>query len=260
MWTAAAPICAFFFCLQAAAQPAAPMRCTLAAQGDAAVLLKGVSVSMPASLADCQDARVVRGQVIACQGDAQGLPVCRSFNLGEAIHAGPFGNTAPGAPLAGLDRLLRASPGTMPGPLRGAETLLPTKVVLLLDGRLLVDFSEVDMQGVETVEIHRDSVDGPLVERIVRTSGPAAISVASMLEDSYYWTVLVPGDRPNQTPRRFSIATSQERQAIRDKLRVFDRQQAGPLATAMMRAAWLAQENYDYDALATMKAVGMRTR
>ena len=45
-----------------------------------------------------------------------------------------------------------------------------------------------------------------------------------------------------------------------DRLRVFDQQQAGPLATAMMRAAWLAQQNYDYDALVTMKAIGMRVR
>jgi hypothetical protein len=41
---------------------------------------------------------------------------------------------------------------------------------------------------------------------------------------------------------------------------MFDQQRAGPLATAMMRAAWLAQQNYDYDALATMKSVGLRTR
>ncbi len=159
-----------------------------------------------------------------------------------------------------MNRLLRAGPGTTPGQLRGAETLLPNKVVLLLEGRLWVDFSETDMQGVETVEIHRDRVDGPLVERIARAPGTAAISIDALAQGPYYWTVLVPGDRPNQTPRRFSIATAQERQAMLDKLSVFDRQQAGPLATAMMRAAWLAQENYDYDALATMKAVGMRTR
>jgi hypothetical protein len=70
----------------------------------------------------------------------------------------------------------------------------------------------------------------------------------------------VPGDRPNQTPRRFTVAPEHERQDAIDRLRAFDRQQAGPLATAMMRAAWLAQQNYDYDALATMKAVGLRTR
>lgn len=115
------------------------------------------------------------------------------------------------------------------------------------------------MQGVEAVEFRRDSIDGPVTARIDRVPGPASIAGEPFVAGATYWAVPVPGERPHQTPRRFSVASPQERQAAIDGLRVFDRQQAGPLATAMMRAAWLAQQNYDYDALVTMKAVGLRT-
>jgi hypothetical protein len=143
---------------------------------------------------------------------------------------------------------------------RGAETLLPSKVVLLLENVVLVDFTEADMQDVEAVEFRRDTVDGSVTVRIDRVPGPASVPGEPFVAGPYYWALPLPGGRPNQAPRRFSVAPEPERQAAMDRLRVFDQQGAGPLATAMMRAAWLAQQNYDYDALATMKSVGLRTR
>jgi hypothetical protein len=125
---------------------------------------------------------------------------------------------------------------------------------------VLVDFSEADMQGVEAVEFRRDGIDGTLTARIDRVPGPASVPGEYFVAGPYYWAVPIPGGRPNQAARRFSVAPEPDRQAAIKRLRVFDQQQAGPLATAMMRAAWLAQQNYDYDALATMKAVGLRTR
>lgn len=130
----------------------------------------------------------------------------------------------------------------------------------MLDGRLPVDLSEPEMQGVESVEIRSDTVDGPVLARAERTAGPASIAAEGLAEGRNYWVVPVPGYRPTQWPRRFNVAARGELQSVRARLLDFDRQQAGTLATAMMRAAWLARENYDYDALVTLKAVGMRTR
>ncbi|HEX7442093.1 MAG TPA: hypothetical protein VF319_18585 [Caldimonas sp.] len=222
--------------------------------------VQGSTPPLPLSLADCRDAAVVRGTVVACTASADGSPSCRAFGAGEAIDAHGLGVGASVRGLEGLQRLLRAVPGQPTGVPRGAETLLPSKVVLLLDQVVLVDFAEADMQGVEAVEFHRDSVDGPLTARIDRAPGPTSIPGDAFVAGPYYWAVPVPGERPNQAPRRFTVAPERERQDAIDRLRVFDRQQAGPLATTMMRAAWLAQQNYDYDALATMKAVGLRTR
>jgi hypothetical protein len=260
MWKPVRSIGALAICLPALAQPSPALRCNLVAQGDAAVQLNGAVVPMPASPADCRNLRVSRGEVVACIEDALGQPLCRAFKQGEIIDAQRFGPVGAGAVLAALERLLRGGPGAAAGQWRGADPLLPSKTVLLLDGRLLVDFSEPDMQGVDAVEIRGDRVDGPLVASAARTPGPTQIEVGSLPPGRNYWTVLVPAIRPTLAPRRFSVATPQQQQAVLEKLRAFDRQQAGPLATAMMRAAWLAQENYDYDALATMKTVGMRTR
>jgi hypothetical protein len=238
----------------------AALSCTLAAQGAAELQLRGSVVSLPLSLRDCRGAVVARGTVVACVAGVDGLPSCRAFGAGQAIDAGGPGAVLTVGPLEGLQRVLRALPGQPQSMPRGAETLLPSKVVLLLDAVLLVDFAEADMQGVEAVEFRRDGIDGPVTARIDRVPGPASIPGEAFVAGPYYWAVPVPGGRPNQAPRRFSVAPEPERQAVIDKLRVFDRQQAGPLATVMMRAAWLAQQNYDYDALATMKAVGLRTR
>jgi hypothetical protein len=242
------------------AVPQASPPCTVAAQGAAELRIQGSLASLPLSLADCRGAVVARGTVVACVAAAEGLPSCRAFGAGQAIDFHGLGAASAAGPLGGLQRVLRVRPGQPPEMPRGAETLLPSKVVLLLDAMLLVDFAEADMQGVEAVEFRRDGIDGPLTARIERAPGPASIAGESFVAGPYYWAVPVPGGRPNQAPRRFSLAAEQERQAVVDRLRVFDRQQAGPLATAMMRAAWLAQQNYDYDALATMKAVGLRTR
>lgn len=260
MWQFMRVIWAFALCLPALAQTSPGLRCNLVAHGDAAVHLDGAAVPMPATPPDCRNLRVLRGEVVACVEDALGQPLCRAFKQGEIIDAQRFGLAGAGAVLAALERLLRGGPGATAGQWRGADPLLPSKTVLLLDGRLLVDFSEPDMQGVQAVEIRGDRIDGPLLASAARTSGPTQIEVGSLPPGRNYWTVLVPAIRPTLAPRRFSVATPQEQQAVLDKLRAFERQQAGPLATAMMRAAWLAQENYDYDALATMKTVGMRAR
>jgi len=257
---AAAAACGLGICLLADAQTAPAMPCNLVAKGDAAVQLDGSDVPLPAAPADCRNVRVLRGEVVACMADEQAQPVCRSFNQGELIDVQRFGPVGAGTVPAALQRLLRGSPGTAPGQWRGADPLLPSKTVLLLDGRLLVDFSEPDMQGVEAVEIRGDRVDGPLLASASRTPGPTQIEAGSLSPGRNYWAVLVPALRPTQAPKRFSVATQQQQQAVLAQLSAFDRQRAGPLATAMMRAAWLAQENYDYDALATMKTVGMRTR
>lgn len=217
-------------------------------------------VPLPTSLQDCHGATVVHGTVVACVADGDASATCRAFAAGQAIALADGGPPPDAAALSGLQRVLRAAPGQTPARLRGAETLLPSKVVLLLDAVLLVDFSEADMQGVEAVEFRRDGLDGPLTARIERAAGPASTPGAPFVAGPDYWTVPVPGGRPDQLPRRFSVAPDAERQAAIDQMRAFDRQQAGPLATAMMRAAWLAQRNYDYDALAAMKAVGLRTR
>lgn len=217
-------------------------------------------VSPPLSLKDCRDAVVARGTVVACVAAAAGLPSCRTFGPGQAIDLVGVSATPTVGVLDGLQRLLRALPGQSQTVPRGAETLLPSKVVLLLDAVMLVDFSEADMQGVEAVEFRRDGVDGVVTARIDRVPGPASIPSDAFVAGPYYWAVPIPGGRPNQTARRFSVAPESDRQAALERLRMFDQQRAGPLATAMMRAAWLAQQNYDYDALATMKAVGLRTR
>lgn len=234
-----------------------PLRCTVIAGGDAAVQRDGAPQPLPASLDDCRALRVTQGQVIACVAGAQGEPVCRSFASGEAITDEPFGLGGRSGALVSLDRLLRT--GRF-GQARGADPLLPNKTVLLLDGRLLVDFSEPEMQGVESVEIRGDRVDGALLARAERTTGPTPIPAEGLAAGRSYWAVLVPGHRPTHAPKRFSVATAGELQTVRARLLDFDRQQAGPLATAMMRAAWLAREDYEYDALVTLKAVGMRTR
>lgn len=240
---------------QAGAQPA--LSCTVAGSGDTVVERDGAPLALPAALDDCRTLRVVQGGVSACLADVRGEPVCRSFGRGEAITPGRFGLAGGSGTLAALDRLLRTGRVGQP---RGAEPLLPNKTVLLLEGRLLVDFSEPEMQGVESVEIRGDSIDGPLLARTERTVGPASIPAEGLAVGRSYWAVPLPGHRPTQAPKRFSVATPGELQTVRAKLLDFDRQQAGPLATAMMRAAWLAHENYDYDALVTLKAVGMRTR
>jgi hypothetical protein len=268
MWTrlSAALVVALGFPLAASAAPALP--CTAVANGDAVLKWKGNRVPLPVSLDDCRGARVEQGQVTACTGDAKGLPMCRTFGKGESVEARRF-DTARVASVAGLDRVLRIRKGsadeipfrgTMIDPARGSEPLLPTRTVLLLDGQLLVDFSEPEMQGVEAVEIRRDSVSGPVVARALRAPGPTKIGAGSLSDGPSYWAVPQPGARPTQSPKRFSVAPRQEREEVVAKLQAFDRQQAGPLATAMMRAAWLAEENYDYDSLVTMKAVGMRVR
>jgi hypothetical protein len=258
---AVATIGALTLALAAHGQPTAPLRCNLVAKGDAAVQTNAVAVPLPASAADCSGLRVLRGEVVACLDDGRGEPVCRSFAQGEAIDTARFGDVGSGSSSsAALDRLLRGGPGAVPGQWRGADPLLPNKTVLLLEGRLLVDFSEPDMQGVESVEIRGDSIDGPVLAMAARTPGPTPIDAGSLSVGRNYWAVLVPSGRPTQAPKRFTIASSQEQQAVRERLRAFERQQAGPLATAMMRAAWLAQQDYDYDALVTMKSVGLRTR
>lgn len=233
------------------------LRCTMSAVGDAAVQRDGVAQPLPASPDDCRALRVTQGQVIACLADAQGEPVCRSFGRGEVITDDAFGPGGRSGALVALDRLLRTGRA---GRDRGADPLLPNKTVLLLDGRLLVDFSEPEMQGVESVEIRGDSVDGPLLARAERTAGPAPIPAEGLAVGRSYWAVPVPGRRPTQAPKRFDVAAPGELQTARARLLDFDRQQAGPLATAMMRAAWLARENYEYDALVTLKVVGMRVR
>ncbi len=240
------------------AQPALP--CTLAAQGVAELQVRGSATSLPLSLGECRNAIVTRGTVVACVAGEAGLPSCRAFGAGQTIDLDSRAAGAVANGLEGLQRVLRALPGQPQSMPRGAETLLPSKVVLLLDEVVLVDFAEADMQGVEAVEFRRDRIDGPLTARIERAPGPASIPGEPFVAGPTYWAVPVPGERPSQTPRRFTVAPERERQDAIDRLRAFDRQQAGPLATAMMRAAWLAQQNYDYDALATMKAVGLRTR
>lgn len=234
--------------------------CTLAAQGAAELQLGAAPASLPRSLDDCRGAVVTRGTVVACIADTDGLPSCRAFAAGQAIDLRvPAAASAAGG-LEGLQRVLRARPGQPQSVPRGAETLLPSKVVLLLDAVLQVDFAEADMQGVDAVEFRRDRLDGPVAARIDRVPGPASVAGGAFVAGPYYWAVPLPGGPPHQAPRRFSVAPEAERQAALARLQVFDRQQAGPLATAMMRAAWLAQQNYDYDALATMKAVGLRIR
>jgi hypothetical protein len=242
----------------AASQTALP--CTLAAQGPAELQLDAALAPLPLSLDDCRGAVATRGTVVACVADSGGLPSCRAFAAGQAIDLRvPAASPAAGG-LEGLQRVLRARPGQPHAVPRGAETLLPSKVVLLLDAVLQVDFAEADMQGVEAVEFRRDGLDGPVAARIDRVPGPASVAGAAFVAGPYYWAVPLPGGLPHQAPRRFSVAPEAERQAALARLKVFDMQQAGPLATAMMRAAWLAQQNYDYDALATMKAVGLRIR
>jgi hypothetical protein len=249
-------------------QGATALPCTAVAAGDAGWQASGRSLPLPASLDDCRGARVTKGQVIACVADAKGAPVCRAFGTGEAIEARRFDSAGRAATVAGLDRVLRLQPGgrdaafrgVMIDPTRPAEPLLPAKTVLLLDGQLLVDFSEPEMQGVDAVEIRRDSSSGPVVARAPRTAGPARIAADALADGPSYWAVPQSGAQPTPAPKRFSVAPAQERQVVLAKLQVFDRQQAGPLATAMMRAAWLAQQSYDYDALVTMKTIGMRVR
>jgi hypothetical protein len=242
--------------------------CTAVAAGNAEFQVNGRPVPLPASVANCRGARVNKGQVIACIADTQGMPLCRTFSAGESIETRRFDSRGKVATVAGLDRVLRLQPGgrdaafrgVMIDPTRPAEPLLPAKTVLLLDGQLLVDFSEPEMQGVEAVEIRRDSSSGPIVARAPRTAGPARIAADSLADGPSYWAVPQSGAQPTPAPKRFSLAPPQERQDVLAKLQVFDRQQAGPLATAMMRAAWLAQQSYDYDALVTMKTIGLRVR
>jgi hypothetical protein len=269
MWQAVSLVFAVAVCVPISSQAAPALPCTAVGNGDAVMQWKGKRLPLPASLDDCRGARVDRGQVIACTSDARGLPLCRTFGKGEAIESRRFDAGGRGATVAGLDRVLRlqkGSPddipfrGTMVDPNRAAEPLLPAKTVLLLDGQLLVDFSEPEMQGVDAVEIRRDSVSGPIVVSTARTPGPVKIAAGSLSEGPSYWAVPQPAARPTQSPKRFNVAAPKEREEVLAKLQAFDRQQAGPLATAMMRAAWLAQQNYDYDALATMKAVGLRAR
>jgi len=240
------------------AQAALP--CTLAAHGVAELRVQGSVASLPQSLGDCRSAVVARGTVVACIAGDAGLPSCRAFGPGQTIDLrGPAPQAAESV-LGGLQRVLGTLPGQPQSLPRGAETLLPSKVVLLLDDVVRVDFAEADMQDIEAVEFRREGIDGPVAARIERGPGPASTPGEAFVAGRFYWAVPIPGGRPNQAPRRFSVAPEPERQAAMDRLRVFDQQQAGPLATAMMRAAWLAQQNYDYDALATMKAVGLRTR
>jgi hypothetical protein len=253
-------ILAWTFGLPAGAQTQSAQPCTVAAQGAAALRIGGSEVELPLSSGDCRAAVVARGTVVACTAGADGLPACRAFAAGQTIDLAAAGAAPAADSLAGLQRVLRARPGQAAGQARGAETLLPSKVVLMLDAVLLVDFAEADMQDVEAVEFRRDAIDGPVTARIDRVPGPASTPGSPFAAGPYYWAVPIPGGRPHQTPRRFSVASESERQAALESLRAFERQQAGPLATAMMRAAWLAQRNYDYDALATMKAVGLRTR
>jgi hypothetical protein len=260
MRNAAATIGALVLALAAHAQTTPMLRCNLVAKGDAAVQADGAVLPLPASAANCSALRVLRGEIVACLDDGRGEPVCRSFEQGQAIDAARFGGVGTGVSFAALDRLLRGGPGAVSGQWRGADPLLPNKTVLLLEGSLLVDFSEPDMQGVESVEIRGDSIDGPLLAVAARSSGPTPIDARTLSVGRSYWAVLVPSSRPTQAAKRFTIAAPQEQQAVLERLRAFDRQQAGPLATAMMRAAWLAQQDYDYDALVTMKSVGMRTR
>jgi hypothetical protein len=250
-------------------QAASPLPCTALATGEAELQWQGRRVPLPASLDDCRGARVAQGEVVACSTDRQGLPACRAFTRGESIDVRRFDPAGPVAAVAGLDRVLQLQRGGAEGlpphaatvvPGRGADPLLPTRTVLLLDGQLLFDFSEPEMQGVERVDIRRDSVSGPVVASTPRTAGPTRIPAASLSDGPSYWAVPQPAVRPTQTPRRFNLAPPQERAEVLARLQAFDRQRAGPLATAMMRAAWLAQEDYDYDALVTMKSIGMRLR
>jgi len=242
----------------AGAQPALP--CTLAAHGVAELQVSGSVMALPLSLGDCRNAVVAQGTVVACVTGDAGLPSCRAWGAGQTIDLhGPAAGSADRG-LDGLQRVLHTRAGQPQSLPRGAETLLPSKVVLLLDNLVRVDFAETDMQDVEAVEFRRDAIDGPVTARIDRVPGPASAPGEPFVAGPYYWALPLPGGRPQQAPRRFSVAPDAERQAAIERLRVFDQQQAGPLATAMMRAAWLAQQNYDYDALATMKAVGLRTR
>ena len=252
-------MCAVAWLAGAVTCHAAPS-CTLVAHGVAELQWRGTALSLPVSLDDCSGAAVRRGTVVACIGGGDALASCRAFSAGQSIDLGGRDLPPASGALDGLQRVLVAAPGHASGRLRGAETLLPSKVVLLLDAVVLVDFSEADMQGVEALEFRRDGIDGPLTARIERAPGPVSIAGVPFIAGTDYWVVPLPGGRPNQLPRRFSVAPDPERQTVMEQLRVFDRQQAGPLATAMMRAAWLAQQNYDYDALSAMKAVGLRTR
>jgi hypothetical protein len=242
------------------AQSQSAMPCTLAAHGVAEVQVRGAVTSLPLSLGDCRNALVARGTVVACVAGDAGLPSCRAFDAGQTIDLNGPAVGAATSGLEGLQRVLRVRAGQPQSVPRGAETLLPSKVVLLLDNVVLVDFGEADMQDVEAVEFRRDAIDGSVTARIDRVPGPASAPGEPFVAGAYYWALPLPGGRPNQAPRRFSVAPEPERQAAMDRLRVFDQQHAGPLATAMMRAAWLAQQNYDYDALVTMKSVGLRTR
>lgn len=243
-----------------AADPSPPWPCTLASRGPALVQLRGADLPIPASVDDCRAARVVRGQVIACQADARGQPVCRTFKTGDVISAKALGTSGLGSLISSLDHLLRGNPGAQIGQSRGLEAMLPEQTVLLLDQKVWIDFGDKGLRGVESVEIRRDNLDGPMVLRADRSDhaeGLVRLHAKDLAPGQDYWAVMTPSPLPTQTPRQFRMATARQVDEVRAHWRAFDRQRAGPLATAMMRAAWLAENQYEYDALVTLKAIGV---
>lgn len=224
---------------------------------------RGQSIELPSiDNTQCEGARVQQGDVTACTRDGRGRTHCKTFHAGEKITAASLpvsGNH--GGPLVEIRKLLGGSPDLVPAVSRGGAdsgvtSLMPNGSVVLLDSPFTLDFSAPALRGIESIEVHADHHDGPVVA-VLSPQGATRLDLDILQSGQRYsWRIDV---GPSGLPRFgvFNLAPATlRRQAHVEEARLRKMLPADKGAQAVMLAEWLQSHGCAWDAARVLQRAG----
>lgn len=258
MFTLVVPI-GLALVLMGVGAPASAFECAIVSKEPAEVTVSDRLLVLPAErVADCRDARVVRGTVVACALDARGRSRCGAFNAGQSLSAERLGS---GQAIHGawfvLGDLLKGSPSRVDARSRGGHfrSPLPTGPVVLLSEEIAVDFtSQPELRKLEYVEVRRDSPDGPVVARFLPDQEGGGLSVNQIVSaTTYHWST---GGRLPLRGRFSVVGEAQRAEAKAEAARIREDARDSLDAQALMLAGWLQANDFSYEAAGILLRAG----
>ena len=242
-----------------AANARASPQCSLAGAAGAKVSVAGTTIEPPALLPDCNGIKVISGKVTACVQDERNRLSCRTFSSGTTMNEGDLETAgSERGLLVALLELLKGGSTIASAVTREANTGLPTGPVVLVQGRVDVDFSLPALNGIEYLDFH-DTATGDRIAR-VQSKGPHSVDAALFRSGrSYRWTLASPV--PMLAPSgRFIIQDPTLSRRVLEQVQQIAASGADQAAQALMLATWLDEQGLTYDAQATLRQAGFAQR
>lgn len=242
-----------------AANANASPQCSLAGAAGAKVSVAGTPTEPPVLLPDCNGIKVISGEVTACVQDERNRLSCRTFSPGATMSERDLGTAgSERGLLVALLELLKGGPTTASAVTREASTDLPTGPVVLVQGRVDVDFSLPALNGIEYVDF-QDTTTNEHIAR-AQSKGPHSVDATLFRAGrSYRWILASPV--PMLAPSgRFIMQDPTLSRRVLERVREIAASGADQAAQALLLATWLDEQGLIYDAQATLRQAGFTRR